>query len=101
MSTVDPQEVQAIEDGFTKGWSPKTILAVLFPFIAGIAGTIVDWIASGQFDVTAVRLAGATLVLSLVAGLGAFTGRTGKVIGPPATIEASDELLAQHLANKE
>jgi hypothetical protein len=60
--------------------SPKAVLAFLYPLIATVIATIADWGISGQFDVTAIRIAAAGLGASLVALLGAYVGRPGEVV---------------------
>lgn len=68
----------------TIGLSPKAALAFLFPAIAAVAAAGADWIVSGQFEVTTIRTAGAGLIASGLALLGAYVGKPGAI----ATTEA-------------
>lgn len=64
----------------TLGISPKMVLAFLFPAISTIAGTFAYWIVSGDLNVTELRAAGAGLLLSAVAALGAYIGRPNPTV---------------------
>lgn len=69
----------AVVDGSTEGFSPKTVLAFLYPTIATLAAVAGSWVVTGQWNETETRTALAGLVASAVAAVGAYAGRTGKV----------------------
>src|SRR4051794_58970 len=72
--------MQIVQPIGTVGFSPKAVLAFLFPLIAAIVAAAVDWIMSGQFDTTTIRTAAAGLGASALALLGAWLGAPGSVI---------------------
>lgn len=76
----------------TIGLSPKAVLAFLFPLIAAVGGSLVSWIATGDFNDAEIRAALGGLVTSGLALLGAYIGQPGNV---QATVDGfgSDELL--------
>jgi hypothetical protein len=78
----------------TVGISPKAVLAFAFPFIATVIGVALDWVMSGHFDVTAIRIAVAGFGSSALAFVGAWLGVPGNVPVTPPAGPASDDLLS-------
>jgi hypothetical protein len=63
----------------TVGLSPKAVLAFCFPLVGAVIAAATDWIITGQFEVTAIRIALAGLGTSGLPLLGAYVGRPGTV----------------------
>lgn len=75
-----PPETNAVEPLRTEGLSPKTILAAALPTLGGVIAVLIQWVATGEFDRAELATAVSAVAASVLAGLGAYLGRAGRVI---------------------
>lgn len=75
-------ETQTITNGFTRGISPKAILAAVLPASAGLIVVVTTWVATGEFDRSELSLTVGSILSAALGALGASLGSTGTVSGP-------------------
>jgi hypothetical protein len=76
-NTVSAQVVRLLD-------SNKAIAAFFAPFVLSVLGIVANWIESGVFDATELRLAASALVVSAGAALATYLAKVGEaqVVNP-------------------
>lgn len=74
-----PFRSRITQPGQTESLSPKAVLAFSFPFVASVGGALSQYVGTGSLDMQSVRVAGAGLILSATAALGAWLGNPGRI----------------------